>query len=530
MASADPAGDHGTSGLFTPESWHLHLPGDDPRTAQYASAHESHHYQLQNATVFGALIRVLFALHKATGENRYRTTVAQLTTVCRHVQEAFATWAPAAALGWSRDELAAAYPAYAWHFDAMDQLVAPVTSPYLRLHAAHALSRACMQPPILDSILAAGLGKLTLADLRQRQFPDTRFAMLRRRGIDWRDAVQAASGQLTRAPGGAELVSAARLGAELFELRHDELWQAANEIFYNAVAGQLARYGAATIGHEAHLAATPTLLAAAAALTTQPLGLDPGGPRDPTKAAALVLRNTEAEEFTTGRPLRARLIPAAASAASMTADVADPHLFLVIRPRRVLLANYALNVTAARLEGTAAMLRRTVIDDDGATTVELLDITGGNPSSIQATGIPVITSIAMSALGSDAASRWGTLLGPGTATVLADVSLAAHLDVWLASPGASFRYALIRTESFGRVVPYLVGQVRLQGAGTSRLLLRPLSHAAVRIHKAAFAEIDPDGHKLAEDPAILDGHRRLLSLTLAHISGEEIRFNWVASS
>lgn len=201
LPSAEPAEPTGTSGRFAPDAWWLHLPGDDPRTAQYASAHESHHFQLQNATIFGALIRTLSALHEATGEERYRHVAAQLTASCRHVQEAFATWAPAVALGWTRSELVAAYSSYARQFDAMDRLAAPVRAPYLRLHA-----RPCTRPCLHAAAYLGGrsrppgLDHLTLADLRQNHLPDSRLAVLRRNGIDWRAAVQAASRRFRDTP------------------------------------------------------------------------------------------------------------------------------------------------------------------------------------------------------------------------------------------------------------------------------------------------------------------------------------------
>src|SRR3954454_24826221 len=47
------------SGWFGHDRWWLHLPGDDPKSAQFASAHESHHKQLQDSTSYGALVRVL---------------------------------------------------------------------------------------------------------------------------------------------------------------------------------------------------------------------------------------------------------------------------------------------------------------------------------------------------------------------------------------------------------------------------------------------------------------------------------------
>lgn len=66
------------------------------------------------------------------------------------------------------------------------------------------------------------------------------------------------------------------------------------------------------------------------------------------------------------------------------------------------------------------------------------------------------------------------------------------------------------------------------GDAQSHLLLRPLSHAAVGIHRAALEELDPSGTTIMWDPGVLDLHPELLELTLSHVVGEEVTFPPVA--
>lgn len=67
------------------------------------------------------------------------------------------------ALGWSREEVIDLFPSYARYFDAMAALTEPITSPYLRFHAGHALARACMQTTIIDQVLEAGFDGFAIA-------------------------------------------------------------------------------------------------------------------------------------------------------------------------------------------------------------------------------------------------------------------------------------------------------------------------------------------------------------------------------
>ena len=113
---------------------------------------------------------------------------------------------------------------------------------------------------------------------------------------------------------------------------------------------------------------------------------------------------------------------------------------------------------------------------------------------------------------------------PSPSALLLDVPLAPHLDLWLTPPSSRLRFTLLRTESFGRVVPLLIARLEQEASPATPLLLRPLSHSSVRIHKAALAELHPQPGKVIEDGSFLADYENL-DLLLTHITGEEVRFS-----
>lgn len=523
MSDNDLSAQRGVSGRFALDTWWVHLPTDEPRVAQYASAHESHHLQLQNSSSYGALQRTLVELHATTNALSYREVAVALTNECRVVQEAFATWAPVLVLHWTHGELIEHFPAYGRSFLVFDRLLSGIELPYLRLHAAHAVARACMQSNVIAVALEHRLDEFHLSDVRSRDRPDHRFALLRRSGIEWWHATNAVADALAGHPASELLLSSERLTADHFLPAYSDAWELANRSLYDTVAGHLADRGYSTLAYDGHLAETPVLLAEAERLAGQKLRLQPGDARRPERSALASLRTAEAEGFTTGAPLRCRVMASSVSPAALVADYADPHTFVAIRPRTDLIRNYADASALANGADLIAVLRRTVIDADGSPTVELLEFGSSSPQDLAAIG-PTIASVSLSCLGREFSSPLDLDFTPSTSTILVDVSLAAHLDLWLSHAGAEFHYAMLRTESFGRVVPCLIGRYGQPGEAWSHLLVRPLSHAGVQVHRAAFDELRADGMALVEDSDVFDGQRRLLELTLAHVVGEEVRF------
>ncbi|MGI8335190.1 hypothetical protein ACRYCC_35020 [Actinomadura scrupuli] len=495
------------SGSFDHDGWSLHQSGDDPRTAQFASAHESHHKQLQDSTSYGAVARIYHSLGVATGEPRYRRLAGRLTKASEQVQEAFASWSPAVALGWSRAQVIERYPAYHRHFDAMAGIVDSVDSLYLRLHAAHAAARACMQTTIIERVVEVGLRDFTLAHLRERELPATRFVRLRTRPPRWNAHIPASGDERP-----ARLIDAEKLTADLFSVEFEDLWTLVNGAMYAAVVEVLG--GDGTLEVNGHLDWTPALVAAARRISDA-TDVAPSVRTRQDETHITVLANIEAETFTVAEPLPARVLPATTPPARMAADLERPHLFMTVRRTPALFANYVLEDGAPPpATPVVTCLRRTVAETDGRHVVELLPVTDP-PRVPTGDDVPLVTVVPCSLLD-------GVHAVSGPTALLLDVPLAPHLDLWLSAPGSRFRYAFLRIESFGRVIPFMVG-VLDHLESSLPLMVRPLSHSGVRIHKAALEELYPGRDVLVEDGSFLEG-RRHLDLVLAHLAGEEVRF------
>lgn len=505
------------SGWFDGSTWWIRTFAAGERAIEYASAHESHHRQLHSSTTFGGLARIIDELPSA----RSQVVARDLKRACSRTHEAFACWTPAHALGWTRAELVAVYEGYGTPFDEMQALVESTRHPYLALHAAHAVARACLQPPVAEIVRKVGLEHVQLADFRASLQPDRRFQALLRRAIAWEEPIGRLAGRLAGHEGWQEVLGNQRLTASALRPELTSLWEEVNREMFDAVAEQLRRLGFPTSEHDGQLAELAELSAEANRLGAR---YDLTLPRA-TAGAAAVLRNIEAEGFTTGERLEAIWRPAG-PLVGMVAGIEDPHLFLTLRPVRSLAPNY-------RGEGpsgwptSAAVLRRTMAGDDGELVVELMDVTDSFPVNPANAPAPVVTCAAMSLLASPLAQRFQRYLDARVSTVLVDLPLGVHLDVWLATPGARFRYVMMRTEAQDRVVPLLIA-VLDGGDAQSHLLLRPLSHAAAGIHRAALAELDPGGGRIVWDPGVLDLHPELLELSLSHLVGEEVTFAPVA--
>ncbi|MCA2220029.1 hypothetical protein [Nonomuraea aurantiaca] len=197
------------------------------------------------------------------------------------------------ALGWSREEVIDLFPSYARYFDAMTALAESITSPYLRFHAGHALARACMQTTIIDRVLEAGFDGFTIARLRERELPDSRFMRLRRCPLRRPEVTH--PDPRTRQP-----VEADSLIAEMFDVELEKWWNTANKAMYEAAA----LGPGSTLPVNGHLDRTPHLVTTARRLA-RTLGVEATRRSRPAQARGIVLENIEFEVFSVADPSRA---------------------------------------------------------------------------------------------------------------------------------------------------------------------------------------------------------------------------------
>jgi len=506
-----------SSGRFAYERWWLEV-GDDDRAAEYASAHESHHKQLSDSTAFGVLARLVSELGEKNAELAHG-----LMRAAEPVQEAFACWAPLMALRWTPTELADVYPAYVRHWRAMEDVVGQVAAPYVRFHAAHAVARVCMQAPVDEIVTAVGFERLRLADISRWERPDQRFAQLRRAPPAWPSLLQRLEQHFAKDDRFQFVVDADELTAALFAVDLRELWTRVNCAVYDVLVGHLAAMGFRTLAYDGLPAANARLIAAAAHVDGgKKLGIAPRERVRSEESPRIVIANIESEDFSVGPPLSARLVDQTAPPEALVADLEYPHLFLTLRRNDALLANYALD-RGANPTGVGAYLRRSVNEADGTTRVELRAVDG--PEQLAEVGVPVFAAVPLSLLTREARELWGEYLDVRHAAAIVDVALGPLLELWLAHPGSRFRYAFIRTEPAGRVLPMLLAVVDAAGIQTTHLVVKPMSPPAIRKLKAAFDELDPDGRQLAADPSLVEDFEPLAQIVLAHIALEEVRFS-----
>ena len=524
---ADPVTDSSeASGRFDARGWLVSAGAHDPDA--FITAHEWQHHQLQNSTTYGVVVRLLHALADATNDPDRAAAAGHLVGACRETQEAYATWIPAVSFGWSRAELARAWPDYLPHFDAMCEALGAVERPYLRFHAAQALARACMQPP-LDAVFKAGFGELELADLPIRLRPDHRFRIVRTRGVDWQTATRDALGAVGKGAEMRAVLDATQLSADMFAPALAEGWTAVNNAMYDAVTQLLAGHGMPSVGPEGHFAVIPDLIAGASSAAGRSLPLTAPGHRPTRSRSWTVAEQIENESMQIGAPLIAQLVEPSAHPSEMVADAEQGHLFLTLRPGRALMTNYAPVGSISHKFGPepVAMLRRTVVLNSSR-LVQLLDVTSCDPAKVR-DGPPVLCCAALSLLASSWIAPWREFCAEDRCVVIVDTPFMPTLAHWIGRPNMVFRYVISRIESFGRLMRFLVGAFQTADGGPgSNLIVRPVTDAAARVYRSAFLEIDPAGERLVLDPRVLEGREGLLSVGLAHIVGEEVRFSFDA--
>lgn len=487
----------------------------------FVSVHEHYHHRLQNSTSFGAVTYLLGRLADLTGDAGRQRVSDAFTDACRRTQEGFATWASAAALGLGDADLDR-YPDYRPHFEEMQSFVAGVDGAYLRFHLCQAVARACMQSAVAEVAANRSLGTLLLADLRNVERPDHRLSLLRRAGFDPSEAIERIRRE--HVPEDWAWMSAPRLDVRLFDSSRSDAFAAVNGAFYAAVAAALERLGCPTGATDAHLDWTKALIADAEALVGESVGIEPGGPTEGRESMWEVMRTCESEQVRLPGPLLpARMVDPALGAASMVAGTGeDAHLFVAIRLVRNVVADHVWMTPPPVDTGIGVFLRRSVLEEDGSRVVEWMEVTERGLGGVEEMGIDTYSSVPESVMTTTVAREWRRFLSPRSTTLLADVRLSERLPYWAALHGL-FRVCFLSASSFGRSVPVMIGRFEMDGI-PAHVLLRPLASATVGCYRQVFSEVDPEAAFIVEDVGLVDDCARLITLTLAHIVGEESAF------
>ena len=481
-------------GMYHGRGWTVDV-GEDAEAEEVvvASIHEAMHDRLQMTTAYGLLLDRI-------EEEQSAREVAQAQAArrgCTRTHEEFATWMSCISAGWTAERLRAAFPVYERHLKRADRRVRSLTGPYLGMHATQAVARSCMQSPaVADILAAANLGAEDLTRLTRWHRPDWRLARLEA-SIEhhgW--------GPLNDWPR-----PSSRLEPELFAEENDAEWGELNRAAYDWCATLLVEAGCPTLPYDGHLPFVRAGRLTAAAST----GMSP---------SRVALMSVESEAIVLGDHLPAVVRPPGTDLAEMLAGGEHvAHFFLAIRPRERVVSQYVLLGGELPPSEHLAMLR--CQRDDG--TVELLDVSDTDPAQMMELA-PVIASVSMtSANRPEISDRWGPILRPGAATVLADQRISVNLPSWLEPAERRLRYSVFGVETRVGWMRVLAFRVESDTGGRSRTYLTPVSRLYDAGLRLMLAEMPELAGRAVFDLSIAD--ETDVRVSVAHILLEERLFD-----
>lgn len=461
-----------------------------------ASIHEAMHDRLQMTTAHGLLLDRIEKEQSVSGSSEARAA----RRGCTRTHEEFATWMSCISAGWTAERLRAAFPIYERHLERADRRVRSLAGPYLGMHATQAAARSCMQSPAAAKIVATGdLGAEDFARLTRQHRPDWRLARLEasieRHGWgplnDWQGP-------------------SIRLEPELFAEENDAEWGELSRAAYDWCARLLVEAGCPTLPYDGHLPFVRAGRLSAAAPTSM-------------SSSRVALMSVESEAIVFGDRLPAVVLPPGTALAEMLAGGERlGHLFLAIRPHERVVSQYELLDGELPPSEHLAMLR--CQREDG--TVELLDVSDTDPARLIETA-PIVTSVSMtSADRQEISDRWGPILRPGVATVLADQRLSVNVPRWLDSARRRLRYGVFGVETHVGWVRVLAFRVESDTGSRSSTYLTPvprLYDAGLRLMLAEMPEL---AGRTVVDLSIADEPD--VRVSIAHILLEERRFDFRA--
>jgi hypothetical protein len=250
----------GSTGRYTPHAFDLRLLGTEQAADHIVYLHEVHHAALNDMTAWGSALHVYARLPGAAAP------FARLLEACRAVHESLATFASvqiATARHGALDAVLAAYPRYVPLYRAAVQLTGRVDGANRRQQVATALARLCMQTPILEAVLDAGLDGFRIAAIRELDRPDARWSWFLRRGPDLVAAAARTADRVVVDEYGPKVLDSDGPSSDLYtatDRSHDAAWDRWEAAAYEHLRSALATSGAGTMPLNGHQDGTARLL------------------------------------------------------------------------------------------------------------------------------------------------------------------------------------------------------------------------------------------------------------------------------
>ncbi|MFD9735219.1 hypothetical protein [Umezawaea sp. NPDC059074] len=418
------------SGRYTPTGGaRVRLTGRDEVLDAIVYSHEVHHCALNDGTAWGVL---LHALARVPGQ-----PLGDFLDVARRTHETFATYSSTktveAHFGPSPGVLDA-YPAYVPLHDGMTALLAGVEGANRKLTVVTALARACMQSPVLDTVVDRGVDAISLADVRAADLPDRRWARLFAGGPELARRVAEAADDATAAMFGRALLDADTGGERLgvtSAAEHDDHWRVWEIAVYDAVRRELP--GVAVLDYEGHREAAAAVTALVPGLRLRGVAPDEPVLDDHELRAAIIQQMTHdlRERF----PARVVSLPVdrlVAAAAATTVIDEVPHLFVDVRQSAALADQYDWAGPPPGGGGPVVAVR--LIDTEGTVLHRVVDSVEELHEVADEWGFrgPIVCCVPTSCL---ADARWRDAWLPelpGVNAVLVDVEAERFLPGWRA--------------------------------------------------------------------------------------------------
>jgi hypothetical protein len=498
-------------GIYHGRGWTVDVGADaSAQTVTIASMHEAMHERLQVTTIYGCIVILLQRLAVLEPDGPWELRAATMQRGCLDVHEQFATWMSAVPAAWDRERIGADFPRYLRHFDRAAQRLAAIANPYLAMHAMQAVARACMQPAGLAELAQADVAAITPSQLDRTMRPNYRLRVLDRL------LAERGFGPITDYVGPSVDLSMSRFADD-----NDTEWDTLSAAAYEWCAVLLKNAGCPTLPYDGHLDSVRAATDAAVAYAGVPIGVA----ADAGIALATVdvgLFAVESEQMTLGPPLPAFVHPPGTDLGVMLAgDAERAHLFLAIRPRGRLMAQYAIDDAALPARDHLAVLRCSTDD-----AVELLDVSDMAPAEL-ANGRAVVVSVSMRSLADEhIRSHWAGLLNRTQAAVLTDLRPSVHIPQWLEDPALRLRWTVFGAETPRGVIRILA--FRLDGGEgmSSRLYLAPVSSLYASGFELWLDESPAVAGRADRDDTLTTG--ALVRFSLAHLTTEERHFDFHA--
>lgn len=250
----------GSSGRYTPHAFNLRLLGAQQAADHIVYLHEVHHAALNDSSAWGSALHVYARLPGADA------AFARLLDACRIVHESLATFASvqiATARHGDLESVLAAYPRYVPLYRSAAWLTEGVEGANRRQQVATALARLCMQTPILDVVIDAGLDRFRIAAIREHDRPDARWNWFLRHGPGLLTAAARAADRAVAGEYGPAALDSDGPGSDLYtatDRSHDAAWDRWELAAYEHLRAALATAGVGVLPFNGHQDGTARLL------------------------------------------------------------------------------------------------------------------------------------------------------------------------------------------------------------------------------------------------------------------------------